>query len=174
MRLGSINKHTREDFKNRARKLFLAGRSATEVAKCLGISPVTAYRFKKELGLVKRGKVNFEIEIEGLPKTPNELLGRHWRTRAAHAKKWMKLVAAHANQFKPPYPLTSAALSLTRMSSVQPDHDGLSGSFKAVIDALVKLEILADDTPTVIGKPDYRWEKAPPKKGKIKIKVEEM
>src|SRR5690606_14842084 len=88
------------------------------------------------------GKYELEFEIEGLPKTPNTLLGRSWFVRSAHAKKWMNLVALHTNRQRPDYPLEKAELTLTRFSSIEPDTDGLVGSFKAVLDALVKLGVL--------------------------------
>ncbi len=119
-------------------------------------------------------KYTLEFEILGLPKMPNQLLGRHWRARSSHAQKWTKLVMFIVVRKVPKKPLEKAKLILTRYSSREPDYDGLTGSFKAVVDALKKTGIIADDTLTVIGKSEYRWEKVSPREGKIRIRVEEI
>jgi Holliday junction resolvase RusA-like endonuclease len=113
--------------------------------------------------------------IPGLPKSPNDLLGAHWRQRSKHAKEWQEAVWAYLLKAggKPPAPLTRARLSLIRYSSVEPDRDNLRGSFKAVVDGLVKAGVLVDDTSAVIGEPYVHWIKAPPRKGMIQVIVEE-
>jgi hypothetical protein len=73
---------------------------------------------------------------------------------------------------KPPEPLKQAKLTLTRFSTTRPDPDGLTSSFKHIIDGLVLSGILEDDDHDHIGFPTYLWEKVPPKQGKIKIIVE--
>lgn len=115
-----------------------------------------------------------EIEIPILPRLPNQLLGAHWRTRAGHAKKWRELVWMYCEHTKPTSPLARARLTLTRFSSRRPDFDGLVGSFKATIDALVKCGVLKDDTHEVIGVPEYRHQPIGACKGKIQITVEGM
>jgi len=74
----------------------------------------------------------------------------------------------------PSRPLKNAKLKLTRYSSRAPDYDGLVQSFKPVIDALKKCLIIEDDSMRVIGKPDYCWEKARQRAGKITIEVVEI
>ena len=113
-----------------------------------------------------------EFEIPGLPKMPNELLGSHWRIRSSNASKWFGLVMVAVNPFKRTKISSPARLTLIRYSAVEPDHDGLVGSFKAVIDGLVKCGVIPDDSPDHI-KAEYLWEKCPPKKGKIKVRIEE-
>ncbi len=117
-------------------------------------------------------KYAIEFEIMGLPKLPNQLLGRHWRAKAGHAQQWLGKVMIAMNMKRPPTPLTTATLVMTRLSSVEPDHDGLVGSFKSVIDALVKIRILENDKPSNIGSPTYLWEKTKQGAGKIKVKVQ--
>lgn len=116
--------------------------------------------------------IGIRLEIPLLPKMPNSLLGAHWRTRSGHAAKWRKIIAdellALGWRGKP---MGNAMVTLVRHSSVQPDSDGLRGSFKSVLDALVRGGVLVDDTPAVIGEPVCRWEKASPKKGKIEVTV---
>lgn len=114
-----------------------------------------------------------EFEIQKLPKMPNELLGARWSVRAGHAKVWQREVWAKVWPLRPESgPLKKAKLTLVRCSSRRPDNDGLSGSFKAVIDALVKNQIIIDDTDEVIGWPTYLHETTSPRKGGIRVKVE--
>lgn len=110
--------------------------------------------------------------IDGLPKMPNALLGAPWKVRAGQATTWQRRVWRSCWHLKPPQPLTCASLTLTRASSVEPDHDGLVGSFKAIVDGLVAAGILASDKVSVTGQPTYLWEKCPPTKGHVKVKVE--
>jgi len=115
-----------------------------------------------------------EFELQGLPKMSNQLLRGHWASKTGHARKWKFAVASKcAKLVKPPQPLTSAVLCLTRCSSREPDFDGLVSSFKHVIDGLVEARILAGDKMSVIGQPRYVWEKAPLRMGKIRVRVEE-
>lgn len=120
------------------------------------------------------GIYEIEFEIDGLPKMPNSLLGASWKVRAGHAKRWERLVWKCVWPIKPNEPLAHAALLLIRCSSMEADFDGLVGSFKCVTDGLVKCGIIIDDKPAVIGQPSYKWEKVPPGKGKIKVKVIEV
>ena len=113
-----------------------------------------------------------EFEINELPKLPNQLLGQRWFIRSRHATRWKALVAQQVIRRAPEIPLTKASLTLTRISSREPDYDGLVGSFKAVIDALVDYRVLAGDTMKIIGKPTYDWVRGKPKQGKIIVKVE--
>lgn len=113
-----------------------------------------------------------EFEIMGLPKMSNQLLGQHWTRRSTHAKRWKRAVWAKAWPFKPPLPLSSAVLRLTRVSSVEPDHDGLVSGFKAIIDGLVEVGVIDTDKSSCIGAPQYAWERCAPSKGKIRVSVE--
>ncbi len=115
-----------------------------------------------------------EFEIQALPKTPNALLGAHWRTRSSHAKRWERLVYQKVFPYLPNTPLKRARLILTRFSSRAPDADGLCGSFKCVVDALVKCKVIENDTLEHIGMPSYHYEKCAPKLGKIRVKVESL
>jgi hypothetical protein len=114
------------------------------------------------------------IEIPSLPLMPNQLLGAHWRKRSTHATVWRNAIWAKIAQHKPSTPLERAHLTLTRGSSTEPDFDGLVGSFKAVIDALVYCRILVNDKQENIGTSTYIWSKCPQKKGFVRIKIEEL
>jgi hypothetical protein len=112
-----------------------------------------------------------EFEIAGLPKMSNQLLRGHWKVKHAHAKQWKRAVWLKAWPFKPPSPLVSAVLSFTRVSSSEPDFDGLVSGFKHVTDGLVECGIIATDKPSCIGQPSFSWEKGKAGKGKIRVKV---
>lgn len=116
-----------------------------------------------------------EFAIAGLPKTPNALLGAPWQVRAGHAKKWQRYVelAIGLNGALPATPLKRAEVWLTRCSSGSLDDEGLRGSFKAVVDALVRLGVLEDDSPKHM-LAHYAHEKAAPRGGSIRVRVEEV
>ena len=110
--------------------------------------------------------------VSDLPKTPNSLLGANWVVRAGHAKKWDRLVWKAVWPFRPSQPLAKAKLTLLRSSSKALDYEGLVGSFKAPIDALVKNGILLDDSMVVIGQPTYLHEMGKRGGGFVMMKVE--
>lgn len=72
----------------------------------------------------------------------------------------------------PDYPLEKAIIKVTRLSSVTPDFDGLVGSSKWIIDALVDMKVIIDDNMKVVI-PEYTWEKAKPGSGKVRVFVSE-
>lgn len=113
------------------------------------------------------------LTIQGLPKTPNELLRRHWTEVMEQKKRWhydvWGTVMAHG---KPPQPLKFAHVKMTRHSEQEPDSDGLSGSFKYVRDGLVQCGVLIDDSPRY-ARCEYAWEQAPRGKGFVTIEIQE-
>ncbi len=118
-----------------------------------------------------------EIELLGLPRRFNEGQGSHWTVRHRESQKWHKRLLGKmilSRQSPPLKPLKKATLTLVRYSARAPDYDGLVQSLKPVVDALKKCAIIEDDSMAVIGRPDYRWEKAPQLEGKIRIIVEEV
>lgn len=115
-----------------------------------------------------------EIKIDALPKRINEGHGSHWTLRYAESKRWLKLIQWKVAGSIPKEPWAKAKLTLIRGTSRCPDYNGLVYSFKVIEDALVKLKIIKNDTMDVIGQPDYKWEKAPPKKGYVRIMVQDI
>lgn len=113
-----------------------------------------------------------EFEIIGLPKMTNGFRRQHWTHRYKEAKKWKALVYEQVSLCKST-PIAEPRLTLTRFSTREPDFDGLVSSFKHVIDGLVEAGAILDDKVSIIGQPTYLWEKAKPKQGKIKVRVEE-
>lgn len=74
----------------------------------------------------------------------------------------------------PQKPLEKAKVILTRhtsISSSQMDADNLAISFKPIMDGLVEAGVLIDDNMDVIGQPEVRMEKAPPKKGFVTVEI---
>lgn len=118
--------------------------------------------------------MKIEFEIDGLPPTINAIGRMHWAVKVKNIRMWTNLILASIGPNRPTTPFKKATLCLTRFSSSEPDYDNLVISFKPVIDALVKLEVITSDKPSVIGQPTYLWEKASPKKGKIKVRVEKV
>jgi Holliday junction resolvase RusA-like endonuclease len=113
-----------------------------------------------------------EFEIWGLPKTTNALNSLHWAKRYKEAMRWKNLVMTQCLLKKiQGAVLTKCQLELKRFSSKEPDFDGMVGSWKHVIDALVQCQAIIDDKPSVIGSPIFLWEKVKPKEGRIGVKI---
>lgn len=116
-----------------------------------------------------------DVEIGGLPPTQNAQLkkGAFWNTQN-QKKRWLKLIHLMTLTNRPKTPLKKAQIELTRFSSSMPDYDGLVASFKIVIDCLVKLNILEDDSMNHLPNPVYKWDRAHPRLGKIRIVLTEL
>lgn len=121
----------------------------------------------------EEGEIVISFEIKGLPKTTNSGGRTHWSIKAREAKYWINIVVFATVTQRPKTPFQKAKLTLTRCSSVESDFDGLVSSFKHVIDGLIAARIIVGDKMSNIGQPVYRWEKAKPKVGRIKITIEE-
>lgn len=100
---------------------------------------------------------------------PNQLLRKHWSVVSREGKKWHTLVYLKVAQFRPTKPFPKVALTLTRYSTREPDRDGLAGSFKYVVDGLVKAKIIVDDKPSIVVECDYKWEKTKLAEQKIEV-----
>lgn len=116
-------------------------------------------------------KYHLKFNISDLPETTNSGGRQHWSHKVRQAKRWKWLVGLRIGHHKPLEPLKKAKIVLTRASSRVPDADGLVSSFKHVIDGLVVHDVILDDSMTVIGMPEYKWTKAPPKNGYIEVEV---
>lgn len=112
--------------------------------------------------------------FNGLPKMLNASFKNNWRALWAEKKKWKELVAKSFLPFQPPEPLQKAKVTIVRHSSRCPDFDGMVSGAKALLDGLKLARIIADDNMNVIGQPEFKWSKAPPKKGYIEITVESV
>jgi len=114
------------------------------------------------------------VRIPGLPKTPNQLLRKHWAVISKERVYWHNLVAASIGGSKPKRILTKASIRFVRNSSREPDFDGLVGCTKFLMDSLVNCGIITDDRPSVIGSPVFEWAKCKPKDGFMEIFVSEL
>jgi len=120
------------------------------------------------------GEYSLLLDIPGLPRLQSGTL--HWRLRHKERREWHEAVGWEiqrqgGTKVLPPEPLQSAHLCCTRYSPVEGDYDNLVVSFKPLLDGLKIAGVIADDHPSVIGRPLYRWKKAPPKKGHVRIEV---
>lgn len=104
----------------------------------------------------------------------NGLRGRHWFAAKREADKWKDAVVSRAGPHKPEKPLVRYRLSITRRSSVEPDFDGVVRSAKHLVDGLKEAGIILDDKISNTGQWIVDWEKVAPKKGSMKIVVEEV
>ena len=111
--------------------------------------------------------------IPELPKTPNQLLRRHWSTVMNEKKMWHRLVARACFTLYWDAPMEKAKILFIRRSTREPDYDGLTGSFKFVLDGLVKAGVLIDDKPSVVDV-TYKWEKSKRVDQGIFVQVENM
>jgi hypothetical protein len=122
----------------------------------------------------------FEFEMDGLPSV-NPADNTHWRAVGREKKRWIDAVHWKTVGRRPKAPLAQARVTFTRCSSVEPDSDNLAYSFKRVRDALCRPSkknpggcgILQDDDPERL-EAVYLWEKASPRAGKVRVRIEEV
>ncbi len=112
------------------------------------------------------------VTIQGLPNITSNGSHGSWRAKAAATKMWKNLVYMAVGLKRPDTPLERAKITLTRHSMREPDYDNLAISFKPVIDGLKFAGVIVDDKRMNIGRAEYLWVQAPPKKGFITIHVE--
>lgn len=119
-----------------------------------------------------------DLTIPGLPpmNTAGPHGGSHW-SRTRIKRQWEGHVCAAvltALGRWPAAPLERARVTITRCSTREPDFDNLAQGGKFILDGLVKAGVLADDSPKVIGRPEYLWEPAPAAQGCVRVRVEEV
>lgn len=112
------------------------------------------------------------LTINDLPKMPNTLIRKHWAVITKEKNKWHGLVKLFLRSQVPKAPFKKAKLVLTRFSTRAPDYDGLVGSFKYVVDGLVKAGVIVDDKVSVIGQSQYKWEKCKKLEQRIEVTIE--
>lgn len=91
------------------------------------------------------------LEIPMLPDSTNVALRSHWRKQRAKGKRWDHYIRLECLKRMPAAPLVSARIEITRHAHRMLDFDGLVGSIKPVVDAIVSAGILADDSWKVTG-----------------------
>lgn len=115
------------------------------------------------------------LALQQLPASLNKSLryGRHGNNRKNRG--WDNMIWAETCELKPASPLKRARLSLVRHSHRMLDFDGLVGSFKPVVDALVTAGVLLDDRWSVTGRWQCDQKFRPKKDGPLlEILVEEL
>lgn len=130
----------------------------------------------KEIAPRATGGYRLDFTLDGLPRLQTNNYG-HWSTRSKAAKEWHSRVFVAVNESESGFSetvLSRASLQFTRYSTTEPDFDNLVASFKPIMDGLTKAGVIADDKPSVIGSPVYRWEKAKRGEGRIRVVVEEV
>lgn len=118
-----------------------------------------------------------QLTIEGLPPmNTSDSRGSHWShsklKRTWGNRVWAAVRLAYPGTGKPPKPLERAHVTIVRCSQSEPDYDNLVQGGKFLLDGLVLAGVLKDDKPSVIGRPDYLWERRPRGKGCVRIRVE--
>jgi hypothetical protein len=91
------------------------------------------------------------ITLHSLPDSLNKGLRGHRMKYFSKNKKWDLLIFGMVRHQLPPKPLEKARISIVRHSWRQLDYDGLVGSMKPIVDALVTAGVLADDNWNVTG-----------------------
>ena len=114
-----------------------------------------------------------EFELAGKPKSTNQLLGAHYRTKHENAMTWKNLVAWAVKGKEPTEPLTKVKITLVRYNYRMLDFDGCVASFKPVVDGLVYSKIIKNDTYKITGPWDVTQEYRPKGQDGIKIIVED-
>lgn len=115
-----------------------------------------------------------KFTINGLPKLPNQLLRKHWSVIMKEGRRWRAFTRLAVGYQIPPKPFALVKVTLTRHSVRQPDFDGLVGSFKYVLDGLVKAGVMVDDKASVIVESKYAWQKSKLIDQRIEITVEKV
>lgn len=115
-----------------------------------------------------------EFKITALPLPYNRIAHMHWAQKKKHNDHWYALIKAAIRGRLPTKPLPKASLYFKRVSSREPDFDGLVSSFKGVVDGLVLAGVLENDRLSNTGVPTYVWEKGTKNSGYIHVKVTEV
>lgn len=93
------------------------------------------------------------LEIPWLPQSLNKSLRAHRFKRHKENQAWDAYIGGMVLTVgrMPPHPLPYARIRLVRHSHRMLDYDGLVGSLKPVVDALVSARVIADDSWKVLG-----------------------
>ncbi len=117
-----------------------------------------------------------ELEIRDiLPKSLNKEFRTNRFMRNNQNKRWDALIDSLVRHQLPPIPLTKARIEIVRHSYRMLDFDGLVGSMKPIVDALVTAQVLADDKWSITGQWHVTQAFRPKKNGSlIEVKIAEV
>lgn len=108
-----------------------------------------------------------DLTFHSLPKSLNKALRTNrWKANAAN-KGWDMLVFGMVVRKRPPEPLKKARIKLVRHFYRTLDYDGLVGSMKPVVDALVSAGVLQNDSWETLGVWDVSQEFRPKSAGPL-------
>jgi hypothetical protein len=114
------------------------------------------------------------LDLDYIPKSLNVKLRSHWASQRRETRTWINIIAYHLDD-KPSQPLSKVKISIVRHSYRTLDFDGLVGSMKPVIDALVRLGVIIDDSWAVTGAWDITQKFRPKSDGpRLEILLQEM
>ncbi len=115
------------------------------------------------------------LQFDQLPKSLNKKLRSNRFKNHNENLTWDLMVEHQVQNKKPIEPLIKAHVSILRHSHRTLDYDGLVGSMKPVVDALVSARIIADDSWNVLGRWDVSQKFRPKKDGDLlEIIIQEM
>ncbi len=107
------------------------------------------------------------LQFHSLPKSLNKALRTNRYKANSQNKDWDWLVFGMVRGKLPPEPLSKAHIKITRHFWRTLDYDGLVGSMKPVVDALVSAGVLLDDSWNVLGAWDVSQQFRPKKDGPL-------
>lgn len=115
------------------------------------------------------------LMLDVLPKSLNKKLRSHWTKNYQENNRFDFAIAVQTQSRKPVEPLRKASLTIISHYYRMRDYDGLVGSMKPVVDALVSAGVLHDDSWGVLGAWNVDQKFRPKKDGPlIEIFVEQM
>ena len=108
-----------------------------------------------------------DLTLHSLPDSLNKGLRAHRFKYHQKNRKWDLLIAGIVRDRLPPTPLKKAHIRIVRHFWRTLDYDGLVGSMKPVVDALVSAGVIEDDRWNVLGAWDVSQEFRPKKDGPL-------
>ncbi len=126
--------------------------------------------FKKNLPMYK-----LDLTLHSLPDSLNKGLRGHRMKYFKKNARWDMLIFGMARHKLPPTPLKKARITIVRHFWRTLDYDGLVGSMKPIVDALVDAGVMVDDSYAVTGPWNVTQEFRPKKEGPLlTVLVEEV
>lgn len=115
------------------------------------------------------------ITLDQLPKSLNKKLRSNRFALHRENKAYDSLIACQCSSNLPTNPLQRANITIIRHSFRFLDYDGLVGSLKPIVDALVTCGVLSDDSWPVLGRWNVDQRFRPKAQGPLlEILVQEM
>lgn len=87
-----------------------------------------------------------ELNLRFIPRRLNEVLRQHHMKRHSEISEIYRLIHLSTVGKRPNSPLEKCSITIIRHSSRSLDWDNCVSSYKPIIDGLVKIKIIMDDT----------------------------